>query len=133
MSKLAKNVTWDAPNKQKLTELYDAGYDDYKLSEHFGSTFYAVGKQRSVMGLTKFKKTGTKRAPKQLVVEKPTIKNVITYLKDGQRHYCMLPNNEKTLEEETIRNLVYKQRVTELFVLKPVTKFVTNTITEITL
>jgi hypothetical protein len=127
-------TNWNALNRTTLENLYDKGFSDTQIAGHFKTGTYAIAKQRSVMGLVKFKKRkGIKRLPRKVAEVKNKPFYALHYRKDGVNHFSYLDTNDPEKVKEIARNLIYTQKVEKVTLLQPTTQLICQKIKEITL
>lgn len=127
-------ISWTPDNCQILTEMYDAGKTDLQISEYFSAGTYAIGKQRSKLGLVPYKKAkGLHRCAKTIkeVINKPFY--VVFYTKDSLNHFSMIESTSEEFVKTVAKKMIYTQGISEVTILQPTTKLVMQTVTEIKL
>lgn len=114
-----------------LTDLYNKGVSDKNIAIQLGTTTIAVARQRSNLGLVKFKQKPHSRAPKTEVAPAEQPHCVLHYcLKDGRNHFLVTPYNRAA---DVARNLMVQNGTKSITMYSPTSKFVLNGVTEIKL
>lgn len=125
-------IHWTPESNQRLEELYNQGKTDTVIAAELGTTFMAVAKQRSNIGLTKFKKReGLHRAPKTEQPKVPLPDFIIHYTgKEGNDHFL----NVKGADPNKIaRQMMLANGIKYVFIYKPIKKLVLQGIAEVEL
>lgn len=123
-------MKWTPGHNESLEHHYNNGYSDITLAKMFGTTPFAVAKQRSNLGLVKNKRRPHQRAPKQEAVKAPPPVFVLHYNRDGVDHYLKIVGDDLLKQG---RQLMYGTNVKEVTVLKPVKKLVLQGVAEVEL
>jgi hypothetical protein len=124
-------MKWTKEVNEMLTLLYNENKTDLEIAEYMNSTVYAIGKQRCVLGLTKFTmKKGITKAPKQIKKEMEIPDCIAFYIKDGKDH--ILHGSLDTIKTKAI-HIMRENNLKSLTVYKPATQLVVEQIKEVQL
>lgn len=124
-------INWNKTNNEILTLMWNEGKNDIEIAAYFNAGIYAIAKQRSNIGLVKFKqKEGGHRKPNNSTPIINKMFFVAHYQQDGINHFSRLETEDATTAKTMIRKLIYNKGVTSVTLLQPTTQLVLQTITE---
>lgn len=129
-------IRWNEENNTKLETLFNKGLSDKQIAIELGiaDTKYAIGRQRSQLGLVKFKKAYHTSKPKTVKpVELVKIGFVAFYKKDNANHFFLIEADDESKAEVLAKNLLYNQGVKEIYICKPISKLITQHVVKIKL
>ena len=128
------NVKWDNTTKELLTQMYNDGKTDKEIADYFCTTSSSISRQRSYLGLVSYKRNVTtyRRSNKQRVNKE--CESYVGHYKDseGKNHFIELSNDEKEAKN-IASNLLYKNIIKEITILKPFIKLQIKSIVEVKL
>lgn len=123
-------IRWNEKNKLILTEMYNAEKSDNEISEYFGAATFAIAKQRSNMGLVRYKKLGMHRCAKVKKEDKEFY--AIYYMKDNRNHFSVIDVDKAGKKDvnDIVRKMIYNQNIDNVMILKPIAKLTRGSMEE---
>lgn len=97
-------VTWNDKNKAKLHMLYNKGLADKTICDIYGTTIFAIAKQRSNMGLVSHKQKRRRYKESKIIIPQNSPDNIIHY-KDS-RNIDHFMQGEKMFLVEHAKNIL---------------------------
>lgn len=126
------HITWSKQNNEKLENWYNRGMGDDQMAREFNTTVFAVAKQRSLLGLVKFKK-GTYTREEKTIIPIIECNCFIAHYKEGGTDHFINLGEEEAKAKNTAYKVCVEKRLKNITILKPYTRLVVQAVQEVKL